>query len=161
MVWRYIILLFTALFTWSCAAEPAGEVVWLSYHEYSAAVYATVHYDFQQEEDGRYTLINCANRSPEEALIAIVPAGVAMRLKQIVSEEKMHRYKEEYRPLADVRDGNSWTLTVQFDDGQTLSSSGYARRPRGNGLQRLEDCLNEVWEQAKDSAVTVNLYEKY
>jgi len=161
MVRHHFILLFMALFTCSCAAGPAGKVVWLSYHEYSSAVYATVHYDFQQEADSSYTLIHCADRSPEEALMAVVPAEVAERLREIVLEEKMHRYKEDYRPLTDIRDGTSWSLSVAYDDEQTITSSGYAKRPRGHGLERLENYLNEVWEQVKDSAVTVNLYEKY
>ena len=157
----YIILLLTALLACSCAADQAGKVVWLSYQESSSAVYPTVYYDFQQEADGNYTLINCADHSPEEAQIAIVPAEIAERLREIIIEAKMLRYKENYQPLTDVRDGVSWNLSIAFDDERTISSSGYAKRPRGKGLQRLEDYLNEVWEGVKDSAVTVNLYEKY
>lgn len=157
----YIILLLTALLACSCAADQAGKVVWLSYQESSSAIYPTVYYDFQQEADGNYTLINCADHSPEEAQIAVVPAEVAERLSEIVAAERMSRYKEYYRPLTDVRDGVSWNLSIALDDERTISSSGYAKRPRGKGLQRLEDYLNEVWEGVKDSAVTVNLYEKY
>ena len=157
----YIMLLNMALFSSSCASENARQVAWLGYHEYASAAYAAVHYDFQQESDSSYTLINCANRSPEEALIAIVPDEVADRLAEIVAEEKMSRYREEYRPLTHMEDGTSWDLSIQFGDGSTVTSSGYSKRPRGNGLQRLEAYLDEVWEQVKDSARTVNLYEKY
>ena len=158
----YITLLFMALFTCSCAAKPsAKKVVWLGYHESASAIYPTVHYDFQLEEDGTYTLINSTDRSPEEAQIAVVPAEVADRLTEIVAAERMRRYRENYRPLMDIRDGKSWDLSIQFDDESVITSSGYAKRPRGKGLQRLEEYLNEVWAQVKDSAETVNLYEKY
>lgn len=157
----YIMLLNMALFSSSCAGENARKTVWLGYHEYTSAAYATVHYDFQQESDGGFTLINCANRSPEEALIAIVPDKVADRLAEIVAEEKMSRYRKEYRALTHMEDGTSWDLSIQFEDGSTISSSGYSKRPRGNGLQGLKAYLDSVWEQVKDSARTVNLYEKY
>ena len=150
------------LFTCSCAAkESAKKVVWLGYHESSSAIYPTVHYDFQLEEDGTYTLINGADRSPEEAQLAVVPAEVAERLTEIVAEERMSRYRKNYRPLMAILDGTSWDLSIQFDDESVITSSGYAKHPRGKGLQRLEEYLNEVWAQVQDSAATVNLYEKY
>lgn len=155
-----LILTFMALFTSSCAAKPAAtKVIALHYQETECNVIPNIWFDFKTEEDGTYTLTNCTGRYPDEALRAQVPAEVADSLTMIVKEEKMRKYDDYYRPPFDVYDGWQWSLYVRFSDKTSFSSSGHMKRPRGNGLQRLEDYLKEVWTHVDESkADTVNIH---
>ena len=94
-----------------------------------------------------------------EALRAVVPTEVADRLAQIAEEEKMDQYEYRYEPPVQVYDGWQWSLFIYLDDKSAISSSGHMARPEGDGLQRLEDYLNEVWSQVdKTKAEIVDIW---
>lgn len=66
------------------------------------------------------------------------------KLKQIVVEEKMMKYKEHYRPIFDVLDGYMWHFEATFSDGARVYSSGNNATPGGNGLGRVREYLTEL-----------------
>lgn len=66
------------------------------------------------------------------------------KLKQIVVEEKMMKYKEHYRPIFDVLDGYMWHFEATFSDGARVYSSGNNATPSGNGLGRVREYLTEL-----------------
>ena len=148
-----------ALLSISSNAKPAAgdtpRVVSLSYHQTSSNAWPDLWYDFRREDDGTYTLTNCSRRSKREALRAVVPAEVADTLAQIAKEEKMDKYKSYYAPPFQVYDGWQWELHISFDNKTSLSSSGHMARPDGDGLDRLENYLKEVWSQVDESQAEV------
>jgi hypothetical protein len=158
--WTYITLLWMAFFVCSCAPEKdTRKIVWLSYHENSSAAYPLVHYDLEMDKDSTFTLVNSTGRSPEEALKAVVPSEVADSLAVIVEKYGMLQYRDDYRPLMEVVDGTIWQLTIQYDDETAFASTGYAARPSGDGLQRLQEYLGSIWAEVEGNAKTVNLYK--
>ena len=144
----------------SCMANNTPrKVVSFSYHQTSANEQPDVWFDLRMDKDGVCTLTYCSRRSLKEALRAVVPAEVAERLAQIAEEEKMDNYKNYYEPPFTVYDGWQWKLHIYFDDKSSISSGGHMERPSGEGLQRLEDYLNEVWSQVDESqAETVDIW---
>ena len=159
---RILIVLMTFLFS-SCMAHSSAElprVVSLHFHKTNCSAIPEIWFDFKMDEDGSCTLINCSGRSEYEALQAIVPAKVADSLAKIAKEEKMTKYKEHYRPPFQVYDGWQWSLYIRFEDKTSCSSSGHMERPRGEGLKRLVEYLNEVWKQVEDKAETIDITNK-
>ncbi len=140
-------------------SEAAPKVIILSYHKTDGRRHPQAWYDFQLEKDGRYMLTNSTNRSPKEALRAEVPAYVADSLAQIVREEKMGKYKEHYTQPHKILDGTSWSLYVRLDDKTSFSSSGYMAWPRGDGLQRLNTYLCNLWKEVEGKAEVIDLWE--
>gem|GEM_PF-2982358 len=142
------------------AADAAPKVIILSYHKTDGRRYPQAWYDFQLEEDGRFMLTNSTNRSQREALRAEVPAYVADSLAQIVREEKMSKYKEHYTQPHKILDGTSWSLYVRMDDKTSFSSSGYMAWPKGDGLERLNTYLGNLWKLVEGQAEVIDLWER-
>ena len=140
--------------------EAAQKVIILSYHKTDGRRHPQAWYDFQLEEDGRYMLVNSTNRYQREALRAEVPAYVADSLAQIVREEKMSKYKEHYTQPDTILDGTSWSLYVRLDDQTSFSSSGYMAWPKGDGLERLNTYLGNLWKEVEGKAEVIDLWER-
>lgn len=79
------------------------------------------------------------------------------KLKQIIVEEKMMKYKEHYRPVFEVLDGYMWHFEATFSEGARVYSSGSNARPGGDGLNRVREYLTEL---VADATKTVDP-EKY
>jgi hypothetical protein len=79
------------------------------------------------------------------------------KLKQIIVEEKMMKYKEHYRPVFEVLDGYMWHFEATFSEGARVYSSGSNARPGGDGLKRVREYLTEL---VADATKTVDP-EKY
>ena len=71
-------------------------------------------------------------------------AEVMQRFRQIIEEEKMYKYKERYRPMAQVFDGWSWSFSADFSNGSSISSHGSNASPKGDGLRRIWDYMQEL-----------------
>ena len=157
---KNVLFVLMALVSLSCNANQLSrKVVSLSYHQTSSNAWPDVWFDLSVDKDGTCTLTNCSRRSRMEALRAVVPTEVADRLAQIAEEEKMDQYEYRYEPPVQVYDGWQWSLFIYLDDKSAISSSGHMARPEGDGLQRLEDYLNEVWSQVdKTKAEIVDIW---
>lgn len=57
---------------------------------------------------------------------------------KLIEEEKMYNYKEKYRPVFEVLDGDTWYLDIRFEQG-TIKSGGYHSWPKGDGLSRIRE----------------------
>ena len=154
------LIVLMSLITPSCAANSSPKkVVSLSYHQTSTLAQPDVWFDLRMNKDSTYSLTNCTGRLRTEALRAVVPAEVADSLAKIAQEEKMDKYEYRYEPPVQVYDGWQWELHIFFDDKSAISSSGHMARPEGDGLQRLENYLNEVWSQVdKTKAEIVDIW---
>ena len=64
--------------------------------------------------------------------------------RKIIEDEKMYQYKESYRPMLEVLDGWSWTFRARFSDGSSIFSSGSNASPKGDGLRRIRDYMQEL-----------------
>ena len=58
-------------------------------------------------------------------------------LEAIVRAFRMDKYKKNYKPMFDVKDGDSWSFRLKYSDGKTVSSDGYFVLP-DNGREAFE-----------------------
>ena len=63
--------------------------------------------------------------------IFIADAAVMDSLEAIVKEFKMNRYKERYKPVFDIKDGDSWEFYLDYSNGKKVRSGGYEAKPDG------------------------------
>ncbi len=95
--------------------------------------------------------------------IFVTDAALMDSLEAIVKEYRMDRYKERYKPRFDVKDGDTWDLSLRFSNGKHVSSGGYEAMPKGadEAFQKVED-LFAPWRNrtpADDAALVSFRYE--
>lgn len=82
--------------------------------------------------------------------------GVMQRMKQIILDEKMYRYKSSYSN-PHVLDGDGWSFNATFCDDvddrhqhmEWISSGGSNKWPGGKGLKRIESAMKEAMTDAE------------
>lgn len=82
--------------------------------------------------------------------------GVMQRMKQIILDEKMYKYKSSYSN-PNVLDGDSWSFNATFCDDvddrhqhmEWISSGGSNKWPKGKGLKRIESAMKEALTDAQ------------
>ena len=84
-------------------------------------------------------------------------------LEAIVREFRMDRYKERYKPVFDVKDGDSWDFALKYSDGRKVRSSGYFTLP-DNGREAFAriEAFFAPWlnlEPSPDAALVSFRYE--
>ena len=97
--------------------------------------------------------------------ISTADASFMDSLEAIVREFRMDKYKENYKPRFDVKDGDSWSFRLKYSDGKTINSGGYFELPP-NGHEAFEKvekffapCINIEPEDNK--ALVSFRYELY
>ena len=66
------------------------------------------------------------------------------KFRQIIMEEKMYKYKDSYTPMMRVLDGRSWHFEANFADGTRIYSHGENASPRGEGLERIQNLMDDL-----------------
>lgn len=70
------------------------------------------------------------------------------QINQLIQSHQIYQYKEHYRCPFEVLDGTSWNFTARFKNGQNLSSHGHEAWPDDDGLQLINQKIqNHVKEQ--------------
>ncbi len=134
----------------SCGTKaPKGELVGLKYT--TVGTMAGYQYEGRIEQRSDTTFILTAMKMNYGTLYQkrIGMAEMA-RLKKIIIEEKMYKYKRRYRPIFTVKDGHSWYFYAEFSDGMRIYSNGENATPGGNGLIRVLNALNQMIEDATE-----------
>ena len=85
-------------------------------------------------------------------------ASVMDSLEAIVREYKMDKYKERYRPLFDVKDGDTWDFSLDYSNGKRVRSGGYFTMPDGaaEAFDKIEDLFSPWRDQEPDGAALVS-----
>ena len=86
----------------------------------------------------------------------ITQEGVMQRMKQIILDEKMYKYKSSYSN-PHVLDGDGWSFNASFCDDvderhkhmEWISSGGSNKWPSGKGLKRIESAMKEALTDAQ------------
>ena len=64
-------------------------------------------------------------------------ASVMDSLEALVQEYRMDRYKERYKPVFDIKDGDTWDFSLKYSDGKRVRSGGYEAYPE-NGREAFK-----------------------
>ena len=68
-------------------------------------------------------------------------ASVMDSLEVLVQEYGMNRYKERYKPMFDIKDGDTWDFSLKYSNGKRVRSGGYEAMPKGarEAFQKVEE----------------------
>ena len=133
-----------SLFGCQKTAAQVGPVTYLQYR--LSEMRTRTEYTFERAEDGKCYLTKIEGYRDEEGKKMQVPEKVGEELWQIITEEKMLKYKELYTPKFDVRDGYMWDLDARFIEGKLHTGGDNVMPDSGKGIRRLEAYLEDLWE---------------
>ena len=82
--------------------------------------------------------------------VFIADDSVMDSLEDIVREYRMDRYKERYKPMFDIKDGDTWDFSLKYSDGKRVQSGGYEAMPN-NGQEAFKK-VEEFFSPWRDFA---------
>lgn len=129
----------------SCGSKkmPEGDLVYLSLTRNGTMAHS--EFDGTAEQDSTGAFVLRATKRPYGPLFEKkIHPEIMARFRQIIEEEKMYKYKEQYRPMLQVYDGYTWSFYAKFSDGSSISSGGSNARPSGNGLSRIRGLMTDL-----------------
>ena len=135
---------------------PEGQLVLLEYTESGTMAGYEYFGRVEKQPNGTFVVI-AMKESYGDLYQKKIGKEELEKLKQIIVEEKMMKYKEHYRPVFEVLDGYMWHFEATFSEGARVYSSGSNARPGGDGLKRVREYLTEL---VADATKTVDP-EKY
>ena len=135
---------------------PEGQLVLLEYTKSGTMAGYAYFGRVEKMSNGSFVVI-AMKKSYGELYQKKIGKEELEKLKQIIVEEKMMKYKEHYRPIFEVLDGYMWHFEATFSDGSRVYSNGSNAQPSGNGLERVREYLTEL---VTDATQTVDP-EKY
>lgn len=108
---------------------PAIKRFWFGNH----GSYMGSGFDYRYElKDGKGNIsIRIEGVRDEDALLLTDDGSAAERLAAIIEELKLRKWDGFNGCDSDVLDGDSFSLSVCFDDGKSISAHGYMKYPKG------------------------------
>ena len=70
--------------------------------------------------------------------VFLAEASVMDSLEALVRTYRMDRYKERYKPVFDIKDGDTWDFSLKYSDGKSVRSGGYEALP-ANGREAFKE----------------------
>ncbi len=70
--------------------------------------------------------------------VFLAEASVMDSLEALVQTYRMDRYKERYKPMFDIKDGDTWDFSLKYSDGKSVRSGGYEALP-ANGREAFKE----------------------
>lgn len=95
--------------------------------------------------------------------VFLADAAVMDSLEALVREYRMDHYKERYKPMFDIKDGDTWDFSLKYSDGKRVRSGGYEAMPTGakEAFHKVEE-LFAPWrnmELAQDAVLKAFRFE--
>ena len=122
---------------------PEGELVRVEFSRHGTMARAEFEGCVEQDSTGSFVL-RAMKDTYGPMFEKRLDAETMNRFRQIIEEEKMYKYKERYEPMMRVYDGTMWDFTARFSDGSVIRSHGSNASPKGDGLQRICDYMQEL-----------------
>lgn len=89
-------------------------------------------------------------RNQFEITIIRAPEDIFLRIDSLARKARLNRLKDRYTPLANIKDGNSWSLNLKYEQGSISShgSNAWPSRELRDGI----DAINAYLESLADAA---------
>ena len=129
---------------------PEGKITLLTYSNRGSMLPGGPQWRVEATNDGGYEVTFTDDRAKFNGGQVVekkikCPAKVGDDLLEILKAGKVQNYKSQYMNPG-VTDGNSWSFSVKFSGGKTVSSQGYMDGPRdssgiNNTLKYLDNLI--------------------
>ena len=129
---------------------PAATAALMRFHfdEHGTMAQPNFEYALDRDSSGRVSLY--VFKLFDDSWGDTLPVGreVIDHVQQTISDNKLHRYKESYRPRMQVLDGYMWSYEAVYDDGTRLHSHGSNARPNDDTLPTIAAYLDSCYQAA-------------
>lgn len=127
-------------------------------HHNSMRIYNAEKYNVKALEDGRvHVLID--EGCPEEKEFYLNDSTILDELLEVLKTYKTDKYKEDYRPRAEIFDGDSWSLYYKYNTGRRVSSGGYMAWP--DNYHEMRQALGQYfqkWREREEGVLRIDYF---
>ena len=106
-------------------------------------MYANVSYDVRYEDDEYVATIKLDGVSDDDAVKVSLATGDVRELEDILKKYDVGKWNGFQKSDKNVLDGNSFSLSVSFVNGESISASGYMMYP--SNYKEVRDALNSYF----------------
>ena len=135
----------------ACNADDDGKgserLTYFQFDHHNSMSQSGERYEVSTTKDGRVHVV-IDEGFPEELDFYLDDATIFDELLPIVKAYKMDKYKESYRPMMDITDGDSWSLYYKYDSRRSVSSGGYMAWPRN--YHEARSAISEYFKKWRD-----------
>lgn len=129
-----VILIVTAILLCRPKDERPTEIGKIKSFDYGYSVgyamWSNVKYKIDCEADGCNAVIKLNGVPEEEQVETVVDRNIATRIEEIMTKYKVGKWNGFNKSDKYVLDGNSFHLYVHFENGDSISASGYMMWPK-------------------------------
>ena len=127
---------------------PEGKLCYYNYSIAGSSFFPKQRYTIEEDTTGKVTLTWTQPNTRNEITVTLADRSLLDSIQSVIEEEKAYKFKDNYKPLFDVQDGDSWSYEARFrtSDGksETLQSHGYASKPDTRMFARIDSIVGEV-----------------
>lgn len=146
-----------SLFSCGCACStklPDGLPVSYEYNSSGMRAYPIDWYRVETAEDGTVRILSAHDNG--EILIVRGPEDIFRRIDELVRKYRLNKLKSRYKPLANIKDGKSWSVSINYPDDNGIYSRGYHSWPREElwkGVEAINQLLKDLSEAAAEEDI--------
>lgn len=136
-----LILMFSLF---SCSSKPAGDFKSYEFRKFGTRAFPEENYRLYRSESGEFLIEVETGLDVFKTFPA--PAQLPEIIDSIVTQYKLWRLKEHYKPPFKVLDGYSWTVRIGYEEG-SIYSGGFNAWPRNkmrDGIREINALLGEA-----------------
>ena len=140
---RLLICIMSIFSLLSCACQrrtmPEGRLTEYSYIVQGMMSRPLVELNIKESPEGCILTYSTSRDTCEHT----VKAGreVLDKVRFLISEHKMYKFKEVYKTRFQILDGETWSYSAHFSDGSVLRSCGSNAWPSSPGLSAVKEYL--------------------
>lgn len=113
----------------ACAKGRDGKLTSFEYRHDNGMVYgAGKIFSARLSEDG--TCVEIKIEKDLQVTTRTADLSFMDKLDAIISQYKMKKYKDYYKPVFEVLDGDTWGLSFGYSSGKRYESRGYVASPK-------------------------------
>lgn len=146
--------------------KPDGPCSSYEYQYNNTMMYPITFYSAKRDESGAVRIAWLKDHAHEVTVIA-GPHDLFERIDEIVEQYKLHRLKNTYTPIADVRDGYMWHAYIRFQKNSisTRGSNAWPKEKLWDGIKAINEYIQSVIDNAPESdfieTIDYRTYTKY
>ncbi len=149
----------------SCTAQNPKDMkterlTYFSYdHHNTMAWHSGEKYNVSTEKDGRIHIV-IDEGFPEEKDFYIDDTSIFDELDSIITAFKMYKWNDNYEPMMEIFDGDSWSLYFKYGSGKSKSSGGYMAWPKN--YREARNAISAYFQKWRDypiQAKEINLFQ--
>ena len=110
-----------------------------------------VRYELEAKDDGYTAMIRLEGESADDAVTVAVADDVADEIADLLSTYDVMRWDGFHESERGVLDGDRFSLSVYFSDGNGVSADGYMSFP--DSFDEVCEGLGEIFRRVRETAV--------